>query len=142
MSRASAWFVHASVLLAGATGVIYGWMRYFAVPTEEFSVVNHPWQPEFKALHILLVPLLLFGCGLLWRGHVWARIRSGAPQRRSTGLALAGLLLPMALSGYLLQVAADPTWREGWIWTHGLSSSLWLLIYAWHQLSRPSPPPG
>lgn len=133
MSRGSAWFVHGSVALAGATGLVYGWMRYFAEPTDEFSIVNHPWEPDLKALHILLVPLLLFGCGLLWRTHVWKRIKSGYEERRYTGMALAILLLPMVLSGYALQVAAEEAWRDAWMWIHGVTSCLWVLLYLVHQ---------
>ena len=28
-------------------------MAYFATPTDEFAVVNHPWQPAVRDLHIL-----------------------------------------------------------------------------------------
>lgn len=134
MSRVAAWFVHGSVLLAGATGLVYGWMRYLVEPADEWAIVNHPLEPEVKALHILLVPPLLFGCGILWRSHVWGRIRSGYPHRRLTGILLAALLLPMVASGYLLQVAEAEGWKVAWMWTHGLSSSLWLVLYVVHQL--------
>lgn len=135
MSRASAWFVHISVLLAGVTGLVYGWMRYFAQPADEFSNFS-PWQPEMKALHILVVPLLVFGCGLLWRSHVWARIRAGFAQRRRSGILMAALLLPMVITGYLVQVAVDPTLHRVWMWVHGVSGTLWVAVYAWHQVSR------
>jgi hypothetical protein len=134
MSRVSAWFVHLSVALAGLTGVWYGWMRYLLEPQDEWSIVNHPFEPQLKSLHILLVPLLVFACGLLWRGHIWARIRSGFQARRQTGLLLALLLLPMVVSGYALQVAVEEYWRQAWVWTHGISSCLWVLLYLVHQL--------
>ena len=135
MSRAVAWLVHASVALAGATGLVYGWMRYLVEPADEWAVVNHPLEPTVKALHILLVPLALFACGLVWRGHVWGRIRSGFRHRRRTGILLAALLLPMAASGYLLQVSTDETWRAVWMWTHGITGVAWVLAYLVHQLS-------
>lgn len=134
MSRQSAWLVHLSVVAAGLTGVVYGWMHYLLEPEDEWSIVNHPLEPDLKALHILLVPLLVFGCGLLWRSHVWARIRSGFQPRRLTGILLALLLLPMIASGYALQVATDETWRVLWVWSHGISGCLWVLIYLVHQL--------
>jgi len=135
VSRGVAWFVHVSVALAGATGLVYGWMRYVVEPQDEWAVVNHPLEPEVKALHVVLVPLAVFACGLVWRGHVWGRIRSGYPRRRRTGIALAALLLPMAASGYLLQVSTDEAWRALWMWTHGLTGVAWLLGYLVHQLS-------
>jgi len=134
VSRSAAWFVHGAVVLAGVTGLVYGWMRYVAEPVDEWAIVNHPWEPDVKALHIVLVPLLVFACGLIWRTHVWERIREGFPDRRRTGLALAVLLAPMVASGYGLQVAEDETWRAAWMWTHGLTSSAWVLAYLVHQL--------
>jgi hypothetical protein len=136
VSRSAAWFVHGSVALAGATGLVYGWMRYVAEPADEWAIVNHPWEPDLKALHIVLVPLLVFGCGLLWRTHVWERIRTEFPHRRRTGIALALLLAPMVASGYAVQVAEDQTWRAVWMWTHGLTSCAWVLMYLVHQLSE------
>ncbi len=136
MSRTTAWLVHVSVILVGVTGLVYGWMRYFAEPADEFAVVNHPWQPDLQAWHILAAPLLVFGCGLLWRAHVWARIANGFKVRRTTGITLAVLLLPMVVSGYLIQVTAEEWWRTLWIWVHGVGSSLWLLVYIVHQLRR------
>lgn len=135
MSRGAAWFVHGSVAVSGLTGLVYGWMRYFAEPTDEFALVNHPWEPTWKDLHVLGVPLLVFGCALLWRTHVWGRIRAGFEPRRRTGVLLAVLLLPMIASGYVLQTRFGESWRTGWIWIHGLCASLWLATYGVHQLS-------
>ncbi|MFT7679960.1 MAG: hypothetical protein ACI8QC_003965 [Planctomycetota bacterium] len=134
MSRLVAWMVHISVLAVGLTGVVYGVMRYVLEPADEFALVNHPAEPNWKAAHILLAPLLLFACGLVWRGHVWLKISMRMPERRLTGILLALLLLPMAASGYLLQVSEQDSWREIWIWTHGISGSLWVLTYIAHRL--------
>lgn len=139
MSRACARFVHAAALAAGGTGVVYGWMRYLLEPVDEFALVNHPAEPLWKDLHILTAPLLLFACALLWRAHVWARWRGGYPHRRRTGIGLALLLPPVVVSGYVLQTRFGEPWRTGWIWVHGLTSSLWLVLYAAHQLQRPGP---
>ncbi len=137
MSRTAAWSTHLAALAAGVSGLVYGWMRYFAEPADEFALVNHPLEPTFKNLHILLVPLLVFTCGVLWRNHVWRRIRAGLTSRRRTGLGLALLLAPMIVSGYALQVSTSPNLRLGWMWIHGISGSLWVLVYLVHQLSRP-----
>ena len=134
MSRASAWFVHTSVAAVGVTGAIYAWMAWVAEPTDEFALVNHPWQPTTRDLHLLAAPVLVFGCGLLWRTHVWGRLLARFEQRRLTGLLLALLLLPMTASGYLLQVSADG-WRTLWVWIHGIASVGWIVAYLVHQLS-------
>ena len=136
MSRAEANFLHVGVATLGLTGLVYGWMKYFVEPADEFSIVGHPWQPTFQHAHVLLAPLLVFGCGLVWRAHVWAKLRSGTAARRATGIALATLLAPAILSGYALQVCAQESWRGFWIWTHVATSLAWLLLYLWHQ-SRP-----
>jgi hypothetical protein len=135
MTRAEAWFAHASAVLVGGTGLVYGWMRYFATPTDEFAVVNHPWQPTAHTTHILFAPLLVFACGLLWREHVWKRVRTGYPTRRKTGLVLFASFLAMVASGYLLQTAVEETWKLTWIWVHGVTSCVWLGSYIVHQFS-------
>jgi hypothetical protein len=136
VSPAERRFLHASSLLVGGTGLVYGWMLWFAEPADEFSIVNHPWQPHALHAHIVLAPLLVFGCALIWRDHVWARVKAGFRMRRRTGLALFALFGPMVLSGYLLQVTVDELWHEVWVWTHVASSLVWLAGYGVHQLSR------
>ena len=135
VNRATAWSTHLAVALSAGTGIVYGWMRYLCVPEDEFAIVNHPWQPDLQHFHIIVVPLLVFVCGLLWSTHVWPRVKSGFRSRRTTGLVLAAGLLPMVLSGYLVQVVADETWRLVWVWTHGVTSTLWTLGYLVHQLA-------
>ena len=135
MTRPLAWFVHLSVTVAGVTGLVYGWMRYLVEPTDEFALVNHPREPLLKDLHILSVPLLVFGCALLWRTHVWGRFLSGFPERRRTGILLMTLVLPMIASGYLLQTGLGEPQRTAWIWIHGGIGCAWLATYVVHRLS-------
>ncbi|MFT4541915.1 MAG: hypothetical protein ACI841_000190 [Planctomycetota bacterium] len=129
--------LHIATVAIGVTGLAYGWMKYFVEPADEFSIIGHPWQPHMQHWHILLAPLLIFGCGLIWKSHIWFKINCGAPARRVTGIALTVLLLPMVISGYALQVSNGETMRSFWIWTHGSSSVLWLVLYLAHQL-RPA----
>lgn len=143
MTRGEAWLNHGANLLVGGTGLVWAWMLFLVTPGDPFAVVNHPLQPLFHAGHVVTAPLLVFGVGLLWRRHVWARVASGYPARRRTGLALFALVVPMIASGYLLQVAVDEPWRSAWRWTHLVSSSLWVVAYAVHQLApRDAPAPG
>lgn len=136
MNALLARWLHAATLVVGGTGLVYGWMLYLAEPVDEFAVVNHPAQPALQALHVVLAPALLFLCGVIWRSHVWPRVRSGFGERRPTGLVLTALLAPMVLSGYLLQVTVDT--RELWIWVHGVTSCLWILAYLVHVVHRTS----
>lgn len=135
MTRAEAWFLHASNVLVGGTGLVYGWTCYLVEPADPLDVVNHPWQPALREWHVIVAPLLVFACGVIWREHVWRRIRTGYRERRKGGLALALSLAPMALSGYLLQTARDEGWQRAWVVVHVATSVLWVLAYVVHQFS-------
>ena len=136
MTRREAWFLHASTALVGGTGLVYAWMRYLAEPVDPYAIVNHPWQPTLQHAHIVVAPLLVFGCGLVWRDHVWKRIHAGFRPKRRTGLGLVVLLGPMVLSGYLLQVATGELWQPFWVVVHVVTSCVWLPAYLVHQLLR------
>ena len=135
MTKGEAWLSHAATLAVGGTGIVYGWMRYFATPADPFAVVNHPWQPFVQHAHVVAAPLLVFALGLVWREHVWQRVRSGFKARRRTGTLLCALVFPMIASGYLLQVAEGETARDVWICVHVATSVLWVLGYPAHQLA-------
>ncbi len=133
MSRGQSVFLHLANLAVSGTGLIYAWMRYLVEPVDEWAVVNHPWQPLVQHLHVLAAPLLVFAIGLIWSVHAIAKIRNSR-RVRASGLGLMALFLPMAASGYLLQVAVDPGWRRTWIWIHVASSLLWVGAFAVHQV--------
>ena len=132
MTRAEAWFTHAAALGVGGTGIVYGWMRYFVEPADELALVHHPLEPTLQHAHILLAPLLVFAGGLLWRDHVWARLRAGASPRRPTGILILALLVPMVTSGYLVQTTTSDLGRELSVWTHAVTGTLWAVGYALH----------
>jgi len=134
VTRWEALLLHVANLLVGGTGLVYAWMRYFASPEDPFALANHPLQPTFQHLHVLFAPLLVFTGGLIWQRHVVTRMRTHAPAKRRTGLTLALTLLPMTVSGYLIQTVADETWREVWIFVHLAASGLWIAGYAVHLL--------
>ena len=133
MSRGHAIFLHLANLAVSGTGLVYAWMNYLAEPADEWAVVNHPYQPLVQHLHVLAAPLLVFAIGLIWSVHAIAKLRNGR-RGRASGLGLMTLFLPMAASGYLLQVAVDPEWRRGWVVIHIVSSLLWVLALAVHQI--------
>jgi hypothetical protein len=135
MTRAEAWSVHLSALGVGATGLVYAWMRYLCEPSDELALVNHPLEPATQHLHLWLAPLLVFALGLVWREHVWKRVRSGFPVRRPSGLVLFALFWPMVASGVWVQLAEAELARTLAIWMHASSGTLWCLAYGLHLLT-------
>lgn len=133
MTRGQLIVLHVANLAVAGTGLVYAWMRYLVEPADEWAVVNHPWQPFLQHLHVLAAPLLVFAVGLIWSGHVAAKLRNGR-RNRVPGVGLTALFLPMAASGYLLQVAVDPGWRARWIWIHVAASLLWIGAFIAHQI--------
>lgn len=133
MSRFEAWVMHLASALVGGTGLVYGWMLYLVHPADPYAVVNHPWQPHVQHLHILVAPLLVFAAGLIWQRHIWPHWRNGVRKGKKTGLSLALTLVPMVISGYLIQTAVDESWRKAWVAVHLVASGLWLAGYLAHQ---------
>jgi hypothetical protein len=117
------------------TGVVYAVMRYILQPAEEWAVVNHPWQPHFQHIHVLVAPALVFAIGLIWQSHVLAKFRNGR-KGRMTGLVLLGAFVPMVASGYAVQITVSEVWRSGWIVAHLVTSGLWVLVFAAHMVSK------
>ena len=81
MSRAEWTLVHMANSLVIVTGVVYAVMRYLVTPSDEWAVVNHPWQPHVQHLHLLAAPLLVFAVGVIWRRHVVKRCANAAMSR-------------------------------------------------------------
>ncbi len=138
MSRAEAWFHHLANLLVGATGLLYAWTLYLCTPEDEFALVNHPWQPDLHHAHLWTAPLVVFSAGMLWKQHGMRKLRQPEAVRKGSGVGLLGTAWPMILSGYWLQTAVEPSWRQAWPIVHLLSSGLWLAAYLGHQLRRPA----
>lgn len=135
MTRLETLLLHLSNGLVAGTGIAYAVMSYLMRPTDEWAVVNHPWQPHVQHLHVLSAPLLVFAVGVVWSRHVIPRFRNGV-EGRVSGIGLLVGFVPMAASGYLLQTAVDPGWRVAWVAVHLASSALWLAALASHQVRR------
>jgi hypothetical protein len=124
--------LHASAALAALTGLLYGWLKYFGARAGEFGPEAHPWQGSAQHLHVLVVPVLVFTLGGLFRAHFLPMWRSGKAAGRFTGSFLVLGLLPMVLSGYAVQVAVDPIWRAVFAWIHGVASLAFLAGFSAH----------
>jgi hypothetical protein len=136
MNRRDKATMHVAVALATATGLAYGYVLYFVESDDPFALVHHPWQPTLRDAHVLAVVLVVFAFGLLWPQHVRPKLRSTSPDRRRTGWALLVLLPVMAVTGYLLQLAGEPSWRTAWAWAHDVSSVLFCVVFVVHLCLR------
>lgn len=134
MNRAERRFLDIANLLVGGTGLVYAVMKYAMEATDEWAVVNHPWQPHFQHLHVLAAPLLVFAGGMFWKHHVLEKMRGNGANGRATGLALAVQFIPMVVSGYLIQVTVSEMWRTIWIWVHLMTGCLWCLAVIAHRV--------
>jgi len=138
MTRWEAWVIRAGFGLAAVSGIALGVMKYFLSNPDPDSRVGHPMQPAVLAAHVLVAPLAVFAMGLLWKGHVLARIRRGEKEGRSTGLLLFGIGLPMVFSGYLVQVFTADALRKASGWFHAAVGLLFAAAFAIHvPASRP-----
>ncbi len=109
MSPVERWTVWISAVATGLTGLGFMWAKYLVAPTEAWAVINHPLEPWFLKLHILIAPVFVFAVGLIVTRHIVPQIRNKKVDRgRRSGLVMVWMLAPMVGSGYLLQVVTLP----------------------------------
>ena len=53
---------------------------------------------------------------------------------RRTGVIMILMAAPMAFSGYLLQTAVAQEWRRIWLWSHIVTSVIWIIFVLGHVL--------
>ena len=132
MKRWEAWTNHVGWSLAALSGLVYAWFKYFAPASDPDSRMAHPLQPTVLALHVLAAPIAVFGLGLVFRRHALARIRMGERQGRRSGVSMAALAVPLALSGYLIQALTGEAARRWTGWGHAALGLVFVAAYALH----------
>lgn len=132
MTRFEKFSVWSTSLLVAATGIVYGWMKYLVPPGDPFSVINHPLQPLFLKLHILVAPLFLFAIGMVAVRHIWRHFRSGTRRARRTGITAGLSLVPMVATGYLIQVLTGEGLLLAMVVSHVALGLLYLLGFLAH----------
>ncbi|HEX8619293.1 MAG TPA: hypothetical protein VF911_17050 [Thermoanaerobaculia bacterium] len=138
MSRTQLIWLHLAVALTAITGVVFAVMKYFMKSDDEFAVANHPMQPYMLAAHVVVAPALLFLLGWTFSNHMVPKYRFGDGSNVKTGIAQMALIVPMALSAYLLQIATNDTMRDVMAWAHWITSGVFVLGYLIH-LIKPKP---
>jgi hypothetical protein len=140
MKRWEAWWNHAALAAVSLTGLVYGVFKYFVPNSDPDSRAGHPLQPVFLKAHLLAAPFALIGVGLLLHRHALSRMRLGERQGRRTGGLILWLVVPVALSGVLIQVLVEPHAVRWTGWTHAALGALFVIGYALHPKRR-SPAP-
>lgn len=123
-----------SSLLTALTGVVYWWMDTMLTPVNEWAVVNHPLQPWVLKAHIVVAPVLVFAIGLITMDHIWKHFRSAVQGGRRSGLTTMFVVVPMVVTGYLIQVTTHERWLTVVAWAHiatGLVYALGVLCHWW-----------
>lgn len=138
------WSVWVTSFLTVATGTGYFVTKYLMSSPDPYAVVNSPLQPLFLKLHVLTSPLLLFALGLIAVRHVWRHFRSGVRWSRKTGILLALSVVPMIVSGYLIQVLTSAGWIRAMAIAHigfGFLYAVGFVAHAWIIRRRQPPVP-
>ncbi len=120
------WSVWLASGLTTLTGLVYAWMKYVPGPADPWAVVGHPWQPAVLKLHILAAPSLVFAVGLIALRHVWPHVRGITRTGRRSGMTVVLVVLPMVLTGYLIQAVTG----EGWLLALGYGHFALGVVYA------------
>ena len=132
MKRWEAWWNHAAIAAVSLSGLAYGIFKYFVPGSDPDSRIGHPLQPVLLKAHILVAPLAVFAVGLIFRRHALARIQIGESQGRRTGALMVWLLLPLTVTGYLIQVFVETAPVRAAAWSHAGLGVAFLLGYAVH----------
>jgi hypothetical protein len=135
MKRWEAWVNHAGWSLVALSGLVYGVLKYFVAPADPDSRLGHPWQPVVLAVHVLAAPMAVFALGLVFRRHALTRLTTGEPERRRTGTVMTLLAIPLAFSGFVLQVLTGDAARRWTGWAHAALGLVYAVGYAIHPLA-------
>ena len=135
MTAFERWAVWSTSVATFVTGAIYLWMKYLLVSSDPLSVVNHPWQPYVLKLHILVAPLLVFAIGLVALRHVWRHLKGKSQAGRRSGLIIVGVLAPMVMTGYLVQVITHQGWLQALAIAHITTGFLFAFGLLAHQFA-------
>lgn len=139
MRRWEARLLAIGVVLTGLSGLVYAVMKYLMAGSDPDSRLGHPWQPDMLKVHILVAPILLFGLGVVFRGHVSVQLQREEREGRRSGLAIAAVVAPLVFSGYLLQALTGEVARLWTGWMHTGLGLVFALAYARHSRRRGGP---
>ena len=136
MKRWELVLLHLSTLAVAISGLVYAVMKYALTGSDPDSPLGHPWQPGVLKAHVLAAPILVFALGVVARGHALFKWRSGETTGKRSGLVLLGLVAPLVLSGYAVQVLTGELARKGTGWGHTAAGAVFAAAYVLHLLKQ------
>jgi hypothetical protein len=138
-ARLASWQVRTLVIsgsILWLTGIAWLLLHHFGQIQGEFGPETNPVEPWMLRIHGLAMIFALMGLGTLLVVHVW-KGWSYASQR-VLGLVLAGVILVLIATGYLLYYVGDETARS-WIsvvhWVIGLILPVAFLLHYKRRIS-------
>ncbi len=118
MTRFEKRLLWVSTAVVALSGFVYLWMKYVLTPAQPWDAVNHPLQPLVLKLHILTAPVMVFAIGMITTRHIWAHYRENVVRGRRSGLTAALVILPMIVTGYLIQAVTHTGWLAAIAYAH------------------------
>ena len=132
MSRWESWSLHILTAVVSVTGIVFFVMKYMMATDDPFALINHPLQPAMLDIHILAAPFLILVLGIMYSSHISEKLVTGNKANRRSGIAMLLSLIPMILSGYLLQVSTSAFLSKLILVVHLVSGLAFAGTYAFH----------
>lgn len=133
LSNWQMWLLCLSLGLLWLSGAAWLLLHYYGQVQGEFGPETSPYEPWMLRLHgFVLIPALL-GIGTLLLAHVPFGWKYRA--QRVAGIALAGAMTVLILSGYLLYYLGDETLRPMVSLTHWALGLGGPVVFGWHYLN-------
>jgi hypothetical protein len=118
-----------STALAALTGLTYGVMKYYLAGRDPDSRLGHPLQPTVAKAHLLVVPVVVFAFGLLFRSHALQRLKGKETRGPSSGALMLLFFAPLVFTGYGVQALPD---ARAVGWAHAALGVLFALYWLVH----------
>ncbi len=134
MSRFEKWCLGLTTAATAVTGTGLLLTKYLMQSDDPWAVINHPLQPWFLKIHILVAPTLVFAVGLIATRHIWPHFKAGLRAGLRSGTMTALVTVPMVLSGYFIQTMTEPGWLKGIAVTHIATGFLFTAAFIGHRV--------
>ena len=128
-------FTHFAAYTTLIHGAVYGIYKYFFIVETEYGPRPHSMQGFWQGTHILGSVLLVFTFGVLWKTHILKMLHNSFVKRRS-GILLVLTLSITILSGYLVQVIYQNSFKELIAFLHIGVGIIFGLGYIYHHLEK------